>query len=332
MIRVLPVVMLLGCSEVGLDARPDPVVPGETDSPDVEPREIPPEVGRGRVVATYCLGAEPEVGRADIEVVVHHDWGEAVAWTDAEGRAVLDGVPAGTWLLEARRGARRDRREVRVRPDQTTEVEVEECLSARPVLLAHSVDGLYTLDLETYQAERVGGWAAGSITDIAVDAREGRAYAWGVGGVLYDLDVETAALTERCDVAIGGNALTATREGLLVGNGPEIHRVDPETCEADLLARVPGVSSAGDLVRIGPNRVLWAVNGAIIEVNTRTGRVLRETRSATYYGLARVDGRTLGFWARGDVVEIDLATGARTFLNSDDIEWWGAAGGPMASP
>jgi hypothetical protein len=232
-------------------------------------------------------------------------------------------------------------------------------------VFAHSADTLYLLDPLTKKVSQVGMFdcftnSLTSMVDIAVDSvgkMTGSAAVpethGGLGGALYDIDKSTAHCTLLSRFSdLPPTSLTYVPAGTLLPNaealvGYEDDRyvqIDPNTgavtqiglLNNDQSGGVHWVSS-GDIVSINGGGTYLTVTGAstghdrIVEVDPKTGALLRiigDTGVDSVLGLGYWAGIAYGFSLAGQLVAIDLTSGAATNIPIPDapadLAWYGA--------
>jgi hypothetical protein len=336
--RFLPLLCLMtiaGCSDQRFSNNLDGPGSDGDDPGDV----VPDSSGRGSVTIQLCSEDDSRVPLEGIQVLLDHDWGTMEERTNAEGLATLVSVPEGVWTLSATRGGESYITEVEVFSDEDTYLEVDDCLDDMPiVVLAHTSSTLYEVDVNHGDSVprgkfTFGGIAVRDISDLAVEADAGQAYAVGMSGKLYQLDTADASLTAVCDVPSNANALAWSGHGrLIVGAQKDLWMIDPRSCELTLVANAGSAKSDGDIAPAGVAQVYWAVSGGkVLLVDLRTGATTQAfAHRQQVYGLSWVHGELLGFTPGGGVWALSSSAGSEVLRFDTPHAWWGAAAGPIA--
>lgn len=222
------------------------------------------------------------------------------------------------------------------------------------LIYAHSRDTLYTFSPYTETVAAIGPFrfADGSdgpfMLDLAVDAG-GQVYT-SSDASLYRVDPSTATITEvgafglaRSEQLFALTFLvpgTIAPEETLIGatNEGVYYRIDLATARATRLGSYPdGWSSSGDLVSIEGLGTFATLRRSdhptdvLARIDFRAGgasdvTVLGATGYTQLFGLGYWGRSLYGFSNRGELVEIDRATGAGTIATPDTgtMQFWGA--------
>jgi hypothetical protein len=224
------------------------------------------------------------------------------------------------------------------------------------VVYAHTAGTLYRLDPRSYRVTRIGDFdfpegSTEAMTDLAVTA-EGEL--WGVSfTTLYRIDRETARVTTVAPLGggFGYNALTFIPRGILgsrevlvaATSAGEYFQIDTATGAPSRLGSYGAlVGSSGDLVSVqgdGPTAGTFATVNAggreqLARIDPRTGRatLVGPTGTSGTYGLGYWRARLYGFNTAGQVLAIDLATGAATPVALERGAVWYGAGVTTLAP
>jgi len=218
-------------------------------------------------------------------------------------------------------------------------------------ILVNTESTLYDLDPDTLAVTEVGQFkfppgVEPSMTDIALD-RGG--HLWGVSfQYFFEIDPRTLAVkvlgptpseAKINSLAIISSAATRDREkpDLLVAAGYRtgtVYSVDTSAGTLTPIGDLDGYEAAGDITwgpGIGPViTVRQPIGGdllARLEPGTLHAKPIGAIGFIDVLGLARLDQALLGFTEQGDIIEIDLATGAGTKREHHDLRFFGAAVG-----
>lgn len=225
------------------------------------------------------------------------------------------------------------------------------------VVYAHTAGTLYQLDPRSFRVTRIGDFdfppgSAEAMTDLAVTA-EGDL--WGVTFTsLYRIDRETARVTMVAPLGAGlagYNALTFIPRGILgsrevlvaATSAGEYFQLDQSTGAPSRLGSYGALlGSSGDLVSVagdGPTAGTFATvtsggREQLARIDPRSGRatVIGPTGTSGTYGLGYWRARLYGFNTAGQVVTIDLATGAATPVATERGAVWYGAGVTTLAP
>jgi outer membrane protein assembly factor BamB len=193
---------------------------------------------------------------------------------------------------------------------------------------------LHTIDPATASPRTVGPVGVGQVTDIAFHGPT----LYGVTfSQLFRLDPATGAGTPIGPIGFSTNGLAAAYDGALLAgttNG-ELVRIDPTTGAGTLVGSFGGgLTSSGDLA-FDSNGVLFGtldqagqVVLATIDRTTGAATPIGPTGVAHVYGLAFHCCRLLGCTDAGELVELNVATGAATVIGRNTLTHWGMAVGP----
>ena len=222
---------------------------------------------------------------------------------------------------------------------------------------AHSGATLYQMNSLTLATTTIGnmtGLGTQSLTDLAIDKND------RMVGItldkLYDVDSTNGATTLIKDLSQAGNGFTSlsfvpkdlndpASDDILVTatSTGDVFQIDPATGDTNLLGNY-GTTAAGQIRSSGD---LFGVRGvgiyATVDVGDTPGndflaKIDPATWKATPIGVGtgfdRIFG--LGFWGGkiygfvdlmdqgGQMIQIDINTGAGTLLSSSDVRWFGA--------
>jgi hypothetical protein len=199
---------------------------------------------------------------------------------------------------------------------------------------------LFRIDVATLGpnvvVEKVGefGVAPDRMIDIAV-AQDGKIFgmSWSEGAApnkLWAIDPETANPTYIAEVPGAANvALTFDVSGALLGadKGGRLFQIDPATAVTTEIGAGNGFGSAGDLVGVA-NGTLYGFSDAggsaseavnsLVTIDPATGASTEVglTGFANLWGAAFWCGKVYAFGSDGDIIEIDIKTGAGTLIAS----------------
>ncbi len=225
-------------------------------------------------------------------------------------------------------------------------------------VFGHSQNTLYELEPFSKSVQQIGQFdclGSREMWDIAIDG-QGRMVgaAMTIGsGILVDIDPATAHCTQ---IATGTfpNSLTYVPVGVLdpsvealVGFSQANYlRIDPVTGVTTQIGSLnPNATgtnwvSSGDIVSLQGGATYATVRpllssstaiDSLVEIDPQTGKVLKVIGSTGFsqlWGLGFWAGTAYGFSANGQLVSIDLATGAGTFIPLPNIPaglaFWGA--------
>jgi hypothetical protein len=207
---------------------------------------------------------------------------------------------------------------------------------------AHSSTDLYKVDPNTFALTHVGAFGQSDITDIAVTPSGDL---WAISfSSLYRVDKTTAAATLVASLSgSGNNGLTFLPNGnLLAADGTgDVKQINTSTgATTDLGNFGNGLSSSGDLVAVGP--VMYGIsstgaggsdasaNNVLLRVDIASGvaTVVGPIGFGQVWGLAYVNKRVIAFNTKGQIIQIDPATGAGTLLSTTNVQFWGAGMSP----
>ncbi len=125
---ILSCVLVMACSEYDIAAPEVPdVLIAEPEVPPV-PEDVPPDVELGSVTGQVCApGTNDWVAGA--KAFINHDLGTSVDLTDGDGRFLIKDVPEGHWTVEILKGSFSASFTVNVKPGDTAEMAIEECIA-----------------------------------------------------------------------------------------------------------------------------------------------------------------------------------------------------------
>ena len=175
---------------------------------------------------------------------------------------------------------------------------------------------------------------APSFADIALDPDN---QLWGVGsGRLFSIDLGTETTSEIGVLGASINGLGFSDDGTLYGSGTGgFYSVDTSTGTASLINAIADFSSSGDIVYDADLDLFWATSrGDSLWSITKEGEATKvgDIGFSNVYGLAFGDNNTLyGYTANRQQIELDLETGAGTFvqsLSNLSSAVWGSASDP----
>jgi hypothetical protein len=214
----------------------------------------------------------------------------------------------------------------------------------------HTSSKLFALNANTINLVEVGsfGWPSDGgnhqMTDLALDAY---GTIFGVSFThLYTCHPETVACTSLGVLPGSYNGLTMLPAGTLdpnldvlvaISSPGQWYRLDVNdgvVTATNLGSYGPGYSSSGDAYAIVGAGTFAAVNASgstadvLVALVPETGQVAYEVSAIGNYsnvwGLAGWLGRAYAFDSSGDVLRIDLTTGAVTIALETNHSWWGA--------
>jgi hypothetical protein len=218
-------------------------------------------------------------------------------------------------------------------------------------VLVNSESTLYDVDPDTLALSEVGRFrfppgVDPKMTDIALD-RGG--HLWGVSfDYFFEIDPRSLAVkvlgpTPKDaminSLAIISSAATHDREkpDLLVAAGyhtPTVYSVDTSQGTLTPIGDLDGYEASGDITwgpGVGPVITVKQASGgdllARLEPGTLHAKPIGAIGFVDVLGLARIDHALLGFTNDGDIIEIDLATGAGTRRAHHPVSFYGAAVG-----
>jgi hypothetical protein len=194
---------------------------------------------------------------------------------------------------------------------------------------------LYTLDAATGSSHLVGAVGIASVTDIAFH-----------GSTLYGINF-TQFLRLNPDTgagvvvgAIGGgfgtNGLAVASDGTVyAASGGQLIKINPVTGAGTLVGNFGGgLTSSGDIVFDCNDVLFGALNqgGTVVlaQINRNTGvaTVIGSTGFNTVYGLAFLGGRLYGVTGAGQLLTINVASGAAVVTGKNALTQWGMAAKP----
>lgn len=221
------------------------------------------------------------------------------------------------------------------------------------IVWAHSSSTLYAFDPRENVVSTVGdfvapgGGAVEDMTDLAVN-KDGRVLSCS-NLSLYDVDTETAEATLIATFPLEDgvrfygltflpeDVIDENRETLVgaTSNG-EYFRVDEDTGDAELLGQFSdGYVLSGDIVSVEGAGTFATVkrddidSDVLVELDPMTGEVTRVGTEIGYeslFGLGYWRSRLFGFSSRGELVDIDIDSGAGSLVAGDTgtDQFWGA--------
>jgi hypothetical protein len=183
---------------------------------------------------------------------------------------------------------------------------------------------LYRLDAATGSAGLIGNLTVSSMTDIAVQGTT----MWGVSFTQFvRVDPHTAACTVIGNTGQGDiNGLAVSVGGTIyaIGNAGNLYRINPATGVATVVGSLGGGrSSSGDLAIDSNDNIYAALNsgGSVVlaHVNPTNGSstVIGNIGFPTCYGLAFYCCRLYGVTYAGEVLTINVNTGAGTVIGNN---------------
>lgn len=198
--------------------------------------------------------------------------------------------------------------------------------------LVHDQFNLYEVDLPGGE-ERFLGRVPLQLTDIAL-APDGTLYG-ADGDNLVRVDLATMAFDTVMPVSSAFNGLDTSPDGTIYGAANTgIYRFDLVRRRSTLVASFPtGYASSGDLAFIGDRLYATAVGGGEIEdtlveigLDGRPNRIVGVVGFHNIWGLAPRGEQLFGFSGGGEMMRIDIATGAATLIVERVVHgFWGAA-------
>lgn len=224
--------------------------------------------------------------------------------------------------------------------DDTGEAEVEDDPglgqpgNATAPIYLHTEDTLFAWNPGDGTSE-VGAFSDDSVrmTDLAIDL-EGRMVGIATED-LYAIDAETAEITYVCSIDQWANGLTFLSDGRLIGAGAGIFTIDRSSCATAPVSGGDGYQTAGDVVGLPGERLLWTVNGSagdrLVEVDPTTGAttLVGSLGISGLWGVGYADGLLHGFSVGGKAVVIDPDTAAVQSVETVPGAWWGATTNPV---
>jgi len=223
---------------------------------------------------------------------------------------------------------------------------------------AHSGQTLYLMNSLTLATTTIGsmtGLGTQSLTDLAIDKDD---HMVGITlDKLYDLDPTTGAATLVKDLSQSGNGFTslsfvpedlddpASADILVTANDQgAVFQIDPATGDTTVIGDYGTVAqgkvrSSGDLFGVRGVGIFATVDIGDTPGNDYLARIDPVTWAATPIGAGtgfdKIFG--LGFWGGtiygfvdlgasngGEMIQIDINTGAGTLLSSSSVRWFGA--------
>ena len=205
---------------------------------------------------------------------------------------------------------------------------------SRCLYVVDPASNLYTLDAATGSSRTVGSVGIANVTDIAFHGPT----LYGVSfAQLLRLDPDTATGTTIGSIGFTTNGLAAATNGTIYAGttAGELITVNPVTGAGTLVGSFGGgMTSSGDLV-FDSNDVLYgalnqgsAVVLARVDRGTGTATVIGPTGRPTVYGLAFLCCRLYGTTAQGELVHINVASGAATVVGTNTLTQWGMTARP----
>jgi hypothetical protein len=210
---------------------------------------------------------------------------------------------------------------------------------AGPILYGAGTDSsLYTIDPTTGTTTLIGAMGT-AMYDIAYHSGMGLFGVTGGTGTsaLFQIDTTTAAPLFVNNVKTTGNAnlflnaLVISSTGTMFGTGGStLYTIDPTTAIATAIGSGLYISS-GDLEFDNAGNLYLTASGmsgdALYRLDTTTGAgtLVGYTGYTGVYGLAFLNGAMYGLTSNGEVIAIDLSTGAGTLVSGYSPTIFGAA-------
>ncbi|MBL8957329.1 MAG: hypothetical protein JNK82_41535, partial [Myxococcaceae bacterium] len=201
---------------------------------------------------------------------------------------------------------------------------------------AVSDTGLYDVRLPAGVSSFIGttrypGGEARTLTDVALDSDGGL---FGMQGTdLVMVDRLTAQLTFVRSLGMGMNALDVLPGGLLYGSGgSSVFSINRASGALTVAGTLPvGESASGDLAVVEGRIFITTTQGfgndKLVEVAVDGGqsRVIGDVGFDCLWGLAAYGSLLYGFDCNGQILRINLTTGAGTPIATGGPDWWGAS-------
>ncbi len=208
--------------------------------------------------------------------------------------------------------------------------------NSRCLYVVDPVSNLYTIDPATASARLVGPVGIANVTDIAFQGPT----LYGVSfGQFLRLNPDTG--TGTVIGAVGGgfqtNGLAIASDGTIYAGttGGQLIKINPGTGVGTLIGNFGGgMTSSGDLALDSNDNLYGALNSgggvvlASINRNTGAATAIGSTGQGTVYGLAFFNCRLLGTTSPGQLLTINVATGASTVIAKNNLNQWGLANKP----
>jgi hypothetical protein len=193
---------------------------------------------------------------------------------------------------------------------------------------------LYTIDPATASPHTVGSVGTANVTDIGFHGPT----LYGVSfSQLLRIDPDTAAGIAIGSIGFTTNGLAVASDGTIYAGttAGELITVNPVTGAGTLVGSFgAGLTSSGDLV-LDSNDVLYAAlnqGGSVVlaRVDRATGAatVIGPTGHPAVYGLAFLCCHLFGTTERGELLQINVATGKATVIGRNHLKQWGMAARP----
>lgn len=210
--------------------------------------------------------------------------------------------------------------------------------AAEPIYV-HTGDTLYTWDLDTQQASRLGrfetldGVNITGMVDIAID-EDGVMYG-AEGTTLYRIDAEDARCDRYGPLTTRGTGLTFAGDGRLVVAGEALVAMDLGTGVEETLVEAGTWTTSGDVVGVPSGTLEWSVRGdagdewVSFDPSTNVGSTIGAVGASSLWGVAYAEGELYAFSGDGYVYIVDPASGAGTFVVDGGLSFWGATTNPV---
>ncbi|MGC4122177.1 MAG: hypothetical protein QM765_47875 [Myxococcales bacterium] len=206
-----------------------------------------------------------------------------------------------------------------------------------PFIYAQTPVALYQVELPSGRVLEVG--ATGLMAfDLAFTPS--RVLYGTQGELVFTLDRKTGvplSMSPLLPVFEGMNALGSASDGSLYGaGGSTIYLIDPDSWTVATVAHLPSqYSSSGDLAFVGDalfTTVYRPGNSsddlALVDLAAGTAKIVGPIGYSDVYGLAPYDGELYGFAQGGQILRIDMATGAGSLIAETQLQFYGAGSLP----
>jgi outer membrane protein assembly factor BamB len=211
----------------------------------------------------------------------------------------------------------------------------EEETTVRPCLyVVDPASILYVLDAATASPRDVGPVGIANVTDIAFHGPT----LYGVSfSQFLRLDPDTGSGTTIGPIGFSTNGLAVAADGTIYAGttAGELITINPVTGGGTLVGNFGGgMTSSGDLVVDANDNLYGALNQAGTVVLARIDRtsgaakVIGPTGLPTVYGLAFLCCHLFGTTNAGELVNINVASGAATVIGTNTLTQWGMAARP----